>query len=201
LSEYEGVEYQRTNTYLRGGYRGIKPGDPVAGTFLEGTPERIAEIDKTMSVSRLQTDVRVDRVMKEGHSVFGQAWYGDVVNLQEKDFDKQDREFERWESGVRPDLTGLRWTDAGYQSTTADPAAALRFGKRWPAGNHGYDGEPIIIHMFVPAGTGGVQLSEMGHDAEILLGRGLTMEVQADHGVGADGFRHLDVSVVADGNR
>jgi 8-oxo-dGTP pyrophosphatase MutT (NUDIX family) len=202
LSEYEGLEYQHTNTYLRGGYRGnLKPGgEPVTGTFLEGTPERIAEIDKTMAVSRLHSDVRVDRVMKEGFQVFGDAWYGDVMPMSEKDFEKQDRDFERWEAGERPDLTGLRWTDAAYQSTSADPAVAPRFGKRWPASNSATDGEPIIIHMFVPAGTGGIQLSEMGHDAEILLERGLTMLVEADHGVGTDGFRHLDIRVVTDGN-
>jgi 8-oxo-dGTP pyrophosphatase MutT (NUDIX family) len=202
LSEYEGPDYQQTNTFLRGGYRDPRTGKKPTGheDFLEGTPERIAEIDKTMAVSRLQRDVRVDRAMRHGYYVFGDAWYGDVMPMNEKDFDKQDRDFERWESGVRPDLTGLRWTDPAYQSTTADPKVAASFGKRWPSLNTASEGEPVIIHMLVPAGTGGVQLAEMGHAAEILLERGLTMEVQADHGVGEDGFRHLDVAVVTDGN-
>jgi hypothetical protein len=202
LSEYQGVEYQRTNTFLRGLYRDPKTGIPSDGSesFLAGTAERIADIDKTMAASPLRADIRVDRAMKIGKSVFGQAWYGDIVDLQEKDFDKQDLQWERWESGVRPDLTGLRWTDLGYQSTTADPEAAAKFGHRWPGNHSPMEGEPIILHIHVPAGIGGIQLSEMGHEAEILLQRGLTMEVVADHGVGADGFRHLDIQVVTDGN-
>jgi len=200
LSEYEGVEYQSANTFLRGGYKDARTGAPASGNedFLEGVPERIAEIDKTMAVSRLTADVKVSRVIKEGKRVFGeQAWWN--ADMNSDDFDVQDAGFERWQAGERPDLTGLRWKELGYSSTTADPAVAEDFGKRWPASNSEMDGEPVIMTILVPKGTGGVQLAEMGHAAEILLQRDLTYEVVADDGVGSDGFRRIQVRVVPDG--
>ncbi|HWB37047.1 MAG TPA: ADP-ribosyltransferase [Rugosimonospora sp.] len=202
LSEYEGLEYQQTNTLLRGGYRNPETGEVITeADFLADVPKRVEEIDKTMAVSRLQSDVRVDRAIKSGAATFGkQVWYGDIIDLNEPDLDKQDEQFDRWEAGARPDLTGLRWTDKAYQSTTADPKVAPEFGKRWLTANSPLDGEPIILTMLVPKGTGGIQLAEMGHAAEILLERGLTMEVVADHGVGPDGFRHLDIEVVSSGH-
>lgn len=206
LSEYEGVEYDGVNTYLRHGPRDVGPineSDPYdhnrfAKEFNEENAHRVAEIDKTMAVSRLQEDVKVDRTIRYGDKVFGRdAWYGDIIDWSNNtDFDKQDREMAVWESGVRPDLTGLRWKELAYSSTTADPAVAKDFGKRWPKLNSGLDGEPVIMTILVPKGTGGVQLAEMGHAAEILLQRDLTMEVVADHGVDADGFRRIDVRVV-----
>ena len=51
--------------------------------------------------------------------------------------------------------------------------------------------------MKVRKGTGGIQLDQFEGSAEIMLQRGLTMEVTADHGVGPDGFRQLDVEVTA----
>jgi hypothetical protein len=208
LSQYEGVEYVTTNTYLRQGPRTVgtlNPSDPYDPAQLdkesnEENAARVAEIDKTMSVSKLTSDVKVDRVIQKGSAVFGRdAWYGGVIDWNSTDFDKQDREVEVWESGVRPDLTGLRWKEPAYSSTTADPAVAKDFGKRWPKSNSSLDGEPVIMTILVPKGTGGVQLAEMGHAAEVLLERGLTYEVVADHGVGSDGFRLLDVRVVPDG--
>lgn len=201
LSEYEGPEYQTTNQFLRGGYRLTE--EEKAGAlpdFLEGVPERIAEIDKTMGVSRLTHDVEVHRAVKNGKATFGQeAWYGHVIDWNTPDMDEFDRGAERWESGDRPNLTGLRWQDKAYSSTTADPAVAPDFGKRWLHTNSPLDGEPIILRIHVPAGTGGVRLAEWGHAAEILLQRDLTFEVTADHGVDEQGFRRLDVEVVPHG--
>ena len=194
LSEYEGVEYHTINTFLRGGYKGATGRED----FLAGTRERIAEIDKTMAVSRLTHDVKVDRVIKDGSAVFGhENWYRGVVDFNEPNLDVQDQQWERWDAGARPDLTGLRWTEPAYSSTTADPQVAKKFGKGWPTSNSTSEGEPVIMTIFVSKGTGAVQMAEMGHAAEILLQRGLTYEVIADHGVGPDGFRLLDVQVVA----
>jgi phage portal protein BeeE len=192
LSEYQGLEYGTTNGILR------HPGSDAEKTdWGKKTLARIADIDKTMAASPLEHDVQVHRIVQHGSATFGRdAWYGHVIDWNSNDFDKQDREAENWEAGARPDLTGLRWSDAAYSSTTADPKAAEAFGGRWRSSNSAIDGEPVIMSIHVPAGTGGVQLSEMGHEAEILLERGLTMEVVADHGVGPDGFRRLDVKVV-----
>lgn len=204
LSQYQGVEYQHINTFLRGKYKGQSaPGDlgPEDDSFhkrLVEAADIAAEIDKTMSVSPLASDVRVERVIRHGEQVFGrEIWYGDIIDFNEKDFDKQDLQWERWENeGARPDLTGLRWVDHGYQSTSARTAAVEEFGGKWREYNHKSEGEPVILNMLVPKGTGGVQLSEYDHEAEILLERGLVMEVAKDHGVGEDGFRRLDIRVV-----
>lgn len=185
LSEYEGVEYVDTNGDLRHG----DLSDPKSA-------HRVAEIDKTMNASRLTHDIRVERAIQYGFAVFGkEAWYGDVVDQSEPDFDVQDEQWARWEAGVRPNLTGLRWRERGYSSTSADPAVVEDFGKRWPAANSELEGEPVIMRILVPKGTGAVQLAEMGHAAEILLQRDLEFEIIADHGVDK-GFRRIDVRTV-----
>lgn len=198
LSEYEGPAYQETNTLLRGGYRDPVTGEPATGDedFLAGTPERIVEIDKTMSASRLPEDVEAHRIVRFGASVFGRdAYYGDMNVYLTDDFDAQDRMFERWGSGERADLTGMSWRERGYSSTTVDPKVAEDFGGRWREFNSAYEGEPIIFRMLIPKGTGAVELAEMGHAAELLLEHDLDMTVVADHGVDADGYRRLDIEV------
>lgn len=201
LAEYEGLEYQHTNDFLRGKYRDPDAGTPVTGDedFLEGTPERIADIDRTMAASRLTSDVVTYRVLKEGARVFGQdTWYGGIIDWNTTDFAEQDRQFERWEAGERPDLTGLRWQDPGYASTSVDLGVVEEFGKRWPETNSATDGEPVVLTIRTPAGIGAVQLSPLGKEAELLLERGLVMEVVADNGI-VGGFRRLDVRVVPTG--
>jgi hypothetical protein len=204
LSEYEGVEYVNTNGHLRQGPQvpregDLNPSSPFHGLAEESNrsnAQRILEIDKTMGVSRLTSDVKVYRALKEGRHVFGQkTWYGDVVPIESKDLDAVDAGFDRWAAGKRPNLTGVRFTDKAYSSTTADPKVAEDFGKRWKTANSETDGEPIVLTVDVPKGTGAVQMAEWGHAAEILLQRGLTYEVTADHGV-VDGYRRLDVKVV-----
>lgn len=186
LSEYEGPHYVKTNGSLRRG----DLTDPVVA-------HRVAEIDKTMAVSGLAEDVRVERVIQRGASVFGKdAWYGDVIDFN-KSFLDVEEDIEKWEvDGIRPNLTGLRWKELGYSSTTADPAVAEDFGKKWPKTNKKIEGEPVIMRILVPKGTGGVQLAELGNAAEILLQRDIELEVIGDNGVDGKGFRRLDVRVV-----
>lgn len=195
LSEYEGVEYQNVNSYLREGSaasRGYT--DEFDRQYDTENAARVSEIDKTMGASKLQSDVEVSRVIKEGASVFGDTWHGDTVNWNDMEHGT-----DRWAAGERPNLTGASWHEKGYSSTTADPKVAPEFGGRWAKmakeSPGDLDGEPVIMKMHVPAGSGAVQLSEMGHAAEILLDRNSTYTVTADHGVAADGFRYLDVEV------
>lgn len=200
LSQYQGVEYQRVNSFLRGGYDSQSgPGDlpDNAPEFMRLGAGIAAEIDKTMAVSPLAEDVRVERVIRHGAQVFGNSiWYGDMDLDSTDDLDEQDRRYDRWIAGERPDLTGMRWVDHGYQSTSTRPGMVEEFGGSWRKYNGPDEGEPIILNILVPKGTGGVQLSEFEHEAEILVDRGLIMEVAADNGVGPDGFRRLDVRVV-----
>lgn len=223
LSQYEGVEYQKVNDFLRGNWSG-QPGPgqlpPAVGSGDEkftardaltkshskdpddlSTVDIVAEIDKTMQASRLPEDVIVERTVRLGEQVFGRdVWYGDVVDWNEPDFDKQDAQVEVWKSGVRPDLTGLQFKDHGYSSTTVDPQITKAYADRFVR-LHGPDsiaGEPIVLRILAPKGTGAVALSPMekGSEAEVLLERGLTYEVVADHGIDDDGVRRLDVKVV-----
>lgn len=211
LAAYEGVEYFGINQYLRQGPRKVgplNPSDPYdpARFDLESNEENaawVADIDQTMAASKLTADVQVDRVIRHGAAVFGRdAWYGDVIDFSTDDFEEFDRQADVWATGVRPNLTGMRWREDAYVSTTADPEIAPLFGARWPKVNTPIEGEPVILTIRVPAGTGAVQLSEMSTAerdrgaAEILLERGLTMEVVADNGVDEAGFRRLDIQVV-----
>lgn len=213
IQEYEGVEYQVTNSYLRHGpLEDRLAGQPVhepEGVRRQDaeTAHRVAEIDKTMAVSPTAATVQVHRVVMDGSSVFGQTWHEGVINRSTKDFDAQDREYERWLAGDRPNLTGASWTDRGYTSTTANPAYAQAFGERWARTAREMPdsaGEPVMMKITVPAGTGAIQLGGMGtttgpggrtilNSAELMLQRDLTFTVTADHGVDADGFRQLDV--------
>lgn len=206
LSGYEGVEYDRVNGYLR--HPDSFGGDAIGQELAATAQQHVAEIDKTMAVSRLDHDVQVERVIQRGKSVFGDAYYS--ADMTSDDFDRQDAGYERWLAGERPDLTGLRFRDQAYVSTSADPRIDQAFGGRWARTAKemgGSDGEPIVMRIQVPKGTGAVQLGGMGEmgpkgltdSAEILLDRGLDFEVTADHGVDADGFRRIDVKVVPGG--
>jgi hypothetical protein len=219
LSQYEGVEYQRVNEFLRGTYRsqpgpGVVPEDDGSEHSLHklltgvygGEPGDLSvvdiaeEIDKTMAVSRLPEDIVVERTVRHGAQVFGRdVWYGDVVDWNTPDFDELDRQIEEhWDKGERPDLTGLVFRDLGYSSTTVDPEITRAYAERFARVNSPQDGEPIVFRILAPKGTGAVALSpkEKGSEAEILLERGLTFEVVHDHGVDADGVRRIDLRVV-----
>jgi hypothetical protein len=213
LSEYEGVEYQPINDHLRRGPMSeserLTPAQREMHRETDAaTSARIADIDQTMGASRLTEDVQVERGIGRGAHVFGDAWHEGVINKDTKDFDEQDREHDRWVAGERPDLTGMRFRDKAYTSTTADPRVAEQFVERTARRQKEHpdsEGEPVVMKIQVPAGTGAVQLGTMAapgaklgrqDSAEILLERGLTFEVTADHGVDDAGFRRLDVSVV-----
>jgi len=78
---------------------------------------------------------------------------------------------------------GHSWTDPGYSSTSTDAkVAAHSFGGKGAA----------VLRITVPQGTPALQLGGLG-ESEVLLGRGLTFRVTADHGVDGTGARRLDV--------
>lgn len=211
LAEYEGLEYGAINSLLRGDYarpyetlKWHTPDEDAAARArhdkfvtehkAENEP-RVAEIDKTMGVSPLPQAIEVQRVVRHGRQIWGdEIWYGDTNTKGVEDFDEQDRLYARWTAGERPDLTGLSWPEQAYVSTTASDTFAAHHARHWH-GDPG-EGEPVIMTIRVPAGTGGIQLSEWGEVGEILLQRGLVMQVAKDHGVGSDGFRRLDIEVV-----
>lgn len=201
LSEYEGVEYHVTNETLRGSFSKADPNDPHTIKREAEVAARVADIDKTMAVSPLSDDVEVHRGFTKGKRVFGDDWHGDVV-----DWDDFDHGTDRWKAGERPNLTGLKFRDKGYVSTSADGRVADEFVRRqaeFLKGTGDLEGEPVVMRMKVPKGTGAVRLGDMSPagkkpttSAEILLRRGLNMRVTRDHGVDEKGIRRLDIEVI-----
>lgn len=93
------------------------------------------------------------------------------------------------------DLTGMEWDEQAYASTSTDLAMADEF-----ATGSSDTSRSVVMRVLVPAGTGGITLSDSNQEAvgyypesEVLLQRGLRMRVVADNG-GVP--RQLDVEVV-----
>jgi len=204
LEAYQSTDdYMDVNRLLRGQQRRLDMfGDKeyIDTEFDEQTKahvnELVGEIDKTMSASRLSEDVVVHRVVENGTELFGSVFAtGGALEFT------GDREHDlgvvstlsAWKkSGWRPDLTGMKFTDNGFVSTSAHPEWPTKWASQWQGGSS----EPVMLRILVPKGTGAIQMSESG-EAELLLERGLSFEVAEDHGVGPGGLRHLDLRVVA----
>lgn len=200
LAEMEGVEHEVTNNYLR------NVGKPPPTSHHSPSSEdiersrrladritaRVADVDQTMSVSPLPQPVTVYRGVKDGPVTFGDAWYGKYLDPNDS-FEKQDEMWALWEAGERPDLTGVTWEEKAYSHTTVDGGRLAGYARKIPGQ------EPVAMTITVPAGTGAVQMSEIDHEAELMLERGLHYRVVADHGVDDGGIRRLDVEVIPRG--
>lgn len=171
LYAYGGDDYQAINHVLRGGSQAS-----LAENYPDVSREDIdrwtAGVDSAMEQSRLPQESAVYRGM-DATRLFGDAFDGD--------------------------MTGLEWTEGGYASTSTDPAVSRTFAGR----GHG----STMMNVLVPAGIGGVEISDDGSsgenqfdESELLLERGLTFRIVADHGFGDDGTRWLDVEVVPRGS-
>jgi hypothetical protein len=150
--------------------------------------DRIHEVDKTMDHSPLSEDVVVYRGVKDGAGMFGYSRY---TGVDSKDFDEQDRQYERFLGGYRPDLTGMEWTQHSYLHTTVNDERLAGYAKKTSP-----DRDPVAMTIVLPKGTGAVRMSDIGAEAEIMAERGLKLRVVADHGLDAHGVRHLDIEVV-----
>lgn len=126
-----------------------------------GYREDVDRIDAAMGP--ISSDVQVWRGIRDPQTVFGAAW-GD-------------------------DVTGMRWRDDGYTSTTGNRQIA--------AGDIGGAGAgEVVMTITAPKGTPAIGMSDGEHsEQELLLGRGQEYQVTADHGV-VDGIRLLDVEVI-----
>lgn len=176
LSEMEGLEYAKTNGYLR---------TPRADA--PDIDTRVAAIDRAMDASVLPEDVVVHRGIKNGADTFGDTWYGDFL---EGTFAEQDEKWPRWEAGERPDLTGMVWEERAYTHTTVDDERLGGYARKYP------EQDAVAMNILVPKGTKGVQLSGMDYEAEIMLERGLKYRVVKDHGTDENGVRQWDVEVI-----
>jgi hypothetical protein len=133
------------------------------------TDDMISGIDAAMAGSKLPGDVVTWRGLRTAQKAFG----------------------DRLDS----DMTGLTWREDAYVSSSADRTVADDFiGKRQGG---------VRMRLLTPAGVGAVQLSAdvdgagRRDESELLLDRGLSLTVAADHGIDADGVRNLDVEVLA----
>lgn len=204
LAEMEGVEHETTNSYLR---NVGKPPPPRANGYVPTAEDeerhrksvaeieaRVADLDQTMSVSKLPEPVVVHRGVKDGSRMFAQdVWFGKYLGTPESSFEEQDALWDLWEAGERPDLTGVTWEEKAFAHTTVDSGRLAGYARKI-AGL-----EPVAMKIYVPAGTGAVQMSEFDFEAELMLERGLHYRVIADHGTDAGGVRQLDVEVIPRG--
>ncbi len=200
LAEMEGVEHEVTNNHLRNvgkpPPRGYRPPSPEQQERIaridKEIADRVADLDRTMAVSPLPEPVVVYRGVKDGSNMFRDAWYGKYADPNDS-LEKQDEMWELWEAGERPDLTGVTWEEKAYSHTTVNGGRLAGYARKIA------DMEPVAMTITVPAGTGAVQMSEIDHEAELMLERGLRYRVVADHGVDDGGVRRLDVEVLPHG--
>jgi ADP-ribosyltransferase exoenzyme len=203
LAEMEGVEHEQTNNYLRNvgkppppGWRppSSPEGEERARRREREIMARVTDLDQTMSVSPLPEPVVVYRGVKDGSVMFGNAWYGKYLGEPGDSMEQQDAMWELWEAGERPDLTGVTWEEKAYSHTTVNGGRLAGYAKKIMSSM-----EPVAMTITVPAGTHAVQMSEIDHEAELMLERGLRYRVVADHGVDDGGVRRLDVEVIPRG--
>jgi hypothetical protein len=98
----EGVEHEVTNNHLRNvgkppprGYRPPSPSSRRRPRRPIEIADRVADLDKTMAVSRLPEPVTVYRGVKDGPVMFGNDWYGKYLDPNDS-LEKQD---EMWNCG------------------------------------------------------------------------------------------------------
>lgn len=132
----------------------------------------VRPIDAAMSISTLAADVVVYRGVRDSTKVFPGTTKGQ-------------------------DLTGIRWTDGAFVSTSYGPTP--RFTKADPsgfdeAGRVATAPAPVQMRILVPAGTHALS-SHVLDRSELLLDRDLTFRVVRDGGVDANGLHHVDVVV------
>jgi hypothetical protein len=82
---------------------------------------------------------------------------------------------------------GDTFTDSGFVSTALDRKVA----------EHSFAGEGrTLLTIHAPQGTHAIHIGGLG-ESEVLLDRGQTFRVIADHGIGRGGMRRLDVEIVS----
>jgi 2'-5' RNA ligase len=173
--------YQTAGMYINGSLRDgtadTKWGHDSDG-FITGYPHVVATLDAIFASdhSKLDHDIVVERGIQNPQAIFGDHWSSDGDNA------------------------GLSWDDPGFVSTTSSSDVATHF----TAEEHkdsGVTGSQVIMRILVPKGSHAFKMGRFGaHDQyaweqEILLPRGSSFRIVADHGVGSDGIRHVDVEM------
>ncbi len=71
------------------------------------------------------------------------------------------------------DLTGITWTEPGYASTTAKREVGETFRR---------ERDGVLARVLLPEGSSVIEITPFGSEAELLMSRGWTFRVVADHG-------------------
>ena len=131
------------------------------------TEAEVTHMDKAMKDSTLRDDVVIYRGMNDSRKMFPGTEKGQ-------------------------DLTGVRWQDQAFVSTTHfDEADHIFTGVTSRSKNLA----PVQMRILAPAGTHALSSHNLDPD-ELLLDRGLTFQVVRDHGTDDAGLHNIDVLVV-----
>jgi hypothetical protein len=171
------AEEKAANFYIGSGYGFVN-------SFLRGqndgreaqTQETIKQLDAIMDRSKLQEDIGAFRGVANARLMFGDALEGD--------------------------MTGLRWTEKGYTSTTVNQDVADDFvdhdaedeADDWAGNGRGV--VPVKMRIALPQGTPAFQASSVDDEAELVLGRNSNFRVIKDRGRDNTGVRVIDVELV-----
>ncbi len=123
----------------------------------------VEQLDAVMQSSRLAQPIETWRGMTAAGRLFGDA--------------------------LRYDMTGVRWSEKAYTSTSTLESVARSF-------LYSDDATDVLMRVVVPRNVGAMRISGEYEQAEVLLERGLDFRVVADHGVSPAGYRLLDVEVI-----
>ncbi len=126
---------------------------------------QIRGIDAGMEESKLTAGVQVFRGVRKPQALFGDRMSGD--------------------------LTGMAWREDAYVSTSVVPKVAEDF----TADRGDPDAIGMVMNIAVPKGVGGIELSPVTFEGELLLDRGHQFKVVKDRGV-VGGARRVDVEVL-----
>lgn len=174
VEEYMGDGFLPINHMLRGGPASELERWDRRDRGFDLTPAVVdgwtGQLDSLMDESRLPQPIVTWRGMRNGDTLFGDAF--------------------------ADDLTGAEWSDAAFSSTSTDEEEALAFSQD-TLGNS-VPGS-TVMHVLVPSGVGALELSDDNYESEVLLSRGLRFRVVNDWGHNEhNGVRVLDVEVVLD---
>jgi ADP-ribosyltransferase exoenzyme len=140
----------------------------------------IRQLDKAMAASPLSDNVVVYRGVPAERTHIMTKWLDEAGVTGKRDF------------------TGLTWTDGGFVSTSTSKGFTQ---ETFASAAQPTKEPPILMRIVVPKGTGALHVSDAKvglKESELLLDRGLTFRVVADHGVADRGYgaRMLDVEVL-----
>lgn len=165
-----------------GGFRAInslmRSGGVVQDRDDERTMHLVNVMDAAMANSILPEPIQTHRGMYRARRLFGDS--------------------------VDGDLTGFKWQDQGYGSTTTEEDIARQFSPIRADPDSQKQTVRMIVH--VPAGIGALQISTdkkgsmaNGAQAEICLQRNLFWTIIKDHGMHPDGYRLVEAKVSING--